>query len=462
VIVTLTKLWSPAWKIKETRDDIAAGKRSRTRAPIRVSRWGGKYYVIDGNHRVQEALQAGKKNIEAVVDEHVPNMNRTGGAYNSMLETAVRVDTETNPGADTPWAGPDKIIRKAFTSAKSYDIIDGHGLGDTWSSGGCWVAAEAIQQRFGGELLGIWDGRTGLTHVVVEKRGVMIDADGKPLLRAAFLKRYAKQEGLVPPVTAEAFRPSDAERGGLVHSPEAVQEAVQLLGGARANPITATPGAAWAKKQIEMAERGLAEPDPQREILLDKHIWPDGYLHLVIYRIGPDWFRWVLVERKPKKAKVVGTGDASRWHGRLEIGNSFITKPFRGYGLYPQILKEMKAAAGVPLVSATSRSKAAEASWKRMGGVKVENEDRYQLNPGKRYTFINPADVITTPDGYFVKKAALRKLQKAIYDNTGNWPELSEVEYIVNKMLAKAAHDKFTIVHGKHFKQANPGRSRRG
>lgn len=327
MIIPLLKLWSPDWKIKETREDILAGKVSRTHAPIRVSRWGAKFYVIDGNHRVQEALQAGKKNIEAVLDEHVPNMNRTGGAYNNMLETAVRVDAKTNP-------------------------------------------------------------------------------------------------------------------------------------------ITAAPGAEWAKKQLLIAERGLAEPDPQREILLDKHIWPEGYLHLVIYRIGPDWFRWALVERKPKKAKVVGTGDASRWHGRLEIGNSFITKPFRGYGLYPQILKELKAAAGVPLVSATSRSKAAEKSWKRMGGVKVENEDRYQLNPG-RLVFVNPADVITTAEGYFVKKAALRKIQKAMYEKTGDWLDLDDVERAVNAMLVEARRRKFTLVHGKHFKQANPNpcgrkRARRG
>jgi hypothetical protein len=151
------------------------------------------------------------------------------------------------------------------------------------------------------------------------------------------------------------------------------------------NPVTQAPGSDWEKKQLLLAERGLNEPDPSREILLDEHIWPEGYLHLVVYRIGPNWYRWVLVERKGKKEKVVGTGDGSHWKGRLEVGNSFISRSHRGYGLYPIALRALKAASGLPLVSSTSRSKAAEASWKRMGGVRVENEDRWTLtNPRKR------------------------------------------------------------------------------
>jgi hypothetical protein len=217
---------------------------------------------------------------------------------------------------DTPWTGPDKIIRKAFRSNESYGVIDNYGLGDTWLAGGCWVAAEAIQRRFGGEMVGIWDRRVGLTHVAVEKRGVIIDADGKPLPRAGFLKRYTKQEQLVPPVTVEAFKPSDAERGGLVHSPEAVDEAVVLLGGAKTN---------------------------------------------------------------------------------------------------------------------TRRS----------------------------YTFINPADVTTTAEGYFVKKGALRKIQKAMYEKTGDWLDLDDVERAVNAMLLDAARRKWTIVEGKKLKRANPQRSYR-
>lgn len=92
MIINLSQLYSPRWKIDETLADIAAGRLSRTRAPLRVTRMGrGKYFLMDGNHRVQEHLMAGGTNYPAVIDEYTPDITRTGGAHDSVIATAVRV-----------------------------------------------------------------------------------------------------------------------------------------------------------------------------------------------------------------------------------------------------------------------------------------------------------------------------------------------------------------------------------
>jgi hypothetical protein len=92
VNVKLSQLYSPRWKIDETRADIAAGRTSRTKAPLRVTRMGrGKYFLMDGNHRVQEHLMAGGTSYSAFIDEHTPDLTRTGGAYDAVIATAVRV-----------------------------------------------------------------------------------------------------------------------------------------------------------------------------------------------------------------------------------------------------------------------------------------------------------------------------------------------------------------------------------
>lgn len=102
MIVKLSQLWSPAWKVAETDADISAGRLSRTKAPLRVSRMGrGRYFIMDGNHRAMEAIMAGAKEYPAVFDQYVPDMLRTGGAYTSIVDSAVNVadaiDERANP-----------------------------------------------------------------------------------------------------------------------------------------------------------------------------------------------------------------------------------------------------------------------------------------------------------------------------------------------------------------------------
>jgi hypothetical protein len=93
VIIAFTKLYSPQWKINETLEDIRNGKLSHSNdKPLRVSKCGkGRYFLMDGNHRAIEALLAGKTSLPGVLDEHVPDMTRTGGAYKSILDSAVQI-----------------------------------------------------------------------------------------------------------------------------------------------------------------------------------------------------------------------------------------------------------------------------------------------------------------------------------------------------------------------------------
>jgi GNAT superfamily N-acetyltransferase len=90
--VNISSLFSPEWKIKETLSDIYQGKVSKTSGPITISKMGnGKYYIINGNHRVIESINRGEEKINVTIDKHIPDMNKTGGAYNNMLIDAVQV-----------------------------------------------------------------------------------------------------------------------------------------------------------------------------------------------------------------------------------------------------------------------------------------------------------------------------------------------------------------------------------
>jgi predicted double-glycine peptidase len=128
VIVKLSQLWSPAWKIAETDADISAGKLSRTRAPLRVSRMGrGRYFVMDGNHRAMEAIMAGAREYPAVLDQHIPDLLRTGGAYNSIVDSAVNVARaiykRANPvvAVDFKLAAAMRDLRQAIASESRHD-----------------------------------------------------------------------------------------------------------------------------------------------------------------------------------------------------------------------------------------------------------------------------------------------------------------------------------------------------
>lgn len=99
--VQINRLHSAPWKIEEVVQNINEGRMSRTKGPIRVTKIGnGRYYVLDGHHRVVSAIAEGQQKIPAVLDEYMPDMSRTGGAHRSLLEGAVPIKgsiTRTNP-----------------------------------------------------------------------------------------------------------------------------------------------------------------------------------------------------------------------------------------------------------------------------------------------------------------------------------------------------------------------------
>lgn len=95
--VDIGKLYSPEWKIKETLDDLRNNKPSMTGGAIRVSKIGnGRLFVLDGNHRVVEAIKSGKTTIPVVFDNYIPDMTKTGGGYLDTIKSAVRIVDKVN------------------------------------------------------------------------------------------------------------------------------------------------------------------------------------------------------------------------------------------------------------------------------------------------------------------------------------------------------------------------------
>lgn len=84
------------WRIKvdATIVDVREGRLSfATGEPIRVSRLDtprGAFFIVDGHHRVIEAVQRGDRTIAAIVDVHIPRIDRTGGAYTCWTSDMVR------------------------------------------------------------------------------------------------------------------------------------------------------------------------------------------------------------------------------------------------------------------------------------------------------------------------------------------------------------------------------------
>lgn len=85
--------WRP--KLEETLVDIDEGRLSyKPGDPVRVSRLNsprGSYFVIDGHHRAMQAILAKKTLIPIQIDEFVPWIERTGGAYSNYIEGKVNV-----------------------------------------------------------------------------------------------------------------------------------------------------------------------------------------------------------------------------------------------------------------------------------------------------------------------------------------------------------------------------------
>lgn len=85
--------WQP--KAKEAIKDIQEGRLSlNSGTPVVVSRLDnprGSFFVLDGHHRILEAIMSGKTMIDAQIDLYTPRIERTGGGYESILSDKVRL-----------------------------------------------------------------------------------------------------------------------------------------------------------------------------------------------------------------------------------------------------------------------------------------------------------------------------------------------------------------------------------
>jgi hypothetical protein len=118
--IPLAKLYTPAWKLEATIREVRAGKRSySSHLPLRVSRLDsprGGFFILDGNHRAVEAVIAGKSALRGIVDEHIPYIERTGGAHRDAVASIVQVKSVvlgTSGGAKHERGGNPHVSRAA-------------------------------------------------------------------------------------------------------------------------------------------------------------------------------------------------------------------------------------------------------------------------------------------------------------------------------------------------------------
>jgi len=87
--------WRP--KVVETEDEVRRGLVSRSvHLPVsasRLERPRGGLWILDGHHRVVEAIQRGDRGIDVEISRYIPRIERTGGAYSSVLADMVHVAT---------------------------------------------------------------------------------------------------------------------------------------------------------------------------------------------------------------------------------------------------------------------------------------------------------------------------------------------------------------------------------
>jgi hypothetical protein len=93
--VDVKKLFAWRPKLEETLADIKEGRLSLSPdLPARVSRLDtprGAYMILDGHHRIVEAILAKRPSIKIEMDQYVPRIERTGGAYQSYVDDKVNV-----------------------------------------------------------------------------------------------------------------------------------------------------------------------------------------------------------------------------------------------------------------------------------------------------------------------------------------------------------------------------------
>jgi len=93
--VDVRKLYAWRPKLEETLVDIKEGRLSHSPDhPARVSRLDtprGAFMILDGHHRVVEAILAKRPSIKIEMDQYVPRIERAGGAYQNYVTDKANV-----------------------------------------------------------------------------------------------------------------------------------------------------------------------------------------------------------------------------------------------------------------------------------------------------------------------------------------------------------------------------------
>lgn len=83
--------WRP--KAEEALKEVQAGSLSYSHgAAIMVSRLDtpkGCFFIIDGYHRAFEAILKKQTILTAVINPHIPRIERTGGAYTEYINNKI-------------------------------------------------------------------------------------------------------------------------------------------------------------------------------------------------------------------------------------------------------------------------------------------------------------------------------------------------------------------------------------
>jgi len=99
IVIPLRLIYAWGPKVEETIEDVRKRRLSyHTGIPLKVSRLDsprGAFFIVDGHHRVVEAVNRGERTIRGVVDSFIPRIERTGGAHRSWVEGKVNVQKAT-------------------------------------------------------------------------------------------------------------------------------------------------------------------------------------------------------------------------------------------------------------------------------------------------------------------------------------------------------------------------------
>jgi hypothetical protein len=99
--VSVKSLYAWAPKLNETITDVREGRLSHnTGTPLTVSQLDkprGKFFILDGHHRIVEAIVRGESTIAVNVDQYVPHIQRTGGSHSSYVDEMINVYNKVWP-----------------------------------------------------------------------------------------------------------------------------------------------------------------------------------------------------------------------------------------------------------------------------------------------------------------------------------------------------------------------------